>query len=301
MISKINSFQSNGIVSIVQYTTYQVNTIDYISCNEAMENSHIEVKEVNESGSVNNLVVLNHSDHFVFFSDGDILSGAKQNRVLNTSVFLAPNSKTILPVSCVEQGRWRHLSPKFKGNDYLAPSRLRSKKSEQVKENLKINSSFICSQHSIWSEVEDYQMNLRVNSPTSNLSDVFEEKKIDIDKFIADFKVEDTSNGMTVFINNNILSVDVFNKTSIYQEYFHKILRGVSSEAIYLKKVDSSISEAETKYKTLNFFDELERIKFNMYPGVGIGKEKRFDSDKISGFNLIYNDQAIHMTLAEIN
>lgn len=301
MISKIISFQSNGIVSIVQYLTDQVNTIDYISCHEAMENNHIEVKEVNESGSVNNLVVLNHSNHFVFFSDGDILSGAKQNRVLNTSVFLAPNSKTIIPVSCVEQGRWRHLSQKFKGNDYLAPSKLRAKKSEEVKENLKINNSFMCSQHSVWSEVEDYQINLRVSSPTSNLSDVFEEKKTDIDKFIADFKVDDAANGMTVFINNNILSVDSFNKTNIFKEYFQKILRGVSSEAIFLKEVNSNIAEAEIKFKTLNFFDELEKTKSNIYPGVGVGNERRFDSDKISGFNLYFNDQTIHLTAAEIN
>lgn len=300
MISKILSFQSNGIVSIVQYIINQVNTVNYISCNEAMEKNHIEVKEVNESGSVNNLVVLNHSAHLVFFSDGDILSGAKQNRILNTSVLLAPNSKTVVPVSCVEQGRWRHISPKFKGNDYLAPSKLRAKKSEEVKENLKINSSFMCSQHSVWSEVEDYQINLKVNSPTSNLLDVFEEKKRDIDNFIADFKVEEEANGMTVFINKNILSVDAFNRTNIYKEYFQKILRGVSSEAIYLKKTNSILEEAEIKFKTLNFFDELEKCKSNIYPGVSVRNERRFDSDKISGFNLYYNDQTIHLTAAEI-
>jgi hypothetical protein len=300
MIAKIISTQSNGLVSVAQYLTDQADTIEYISCNEAMDKNYIEVKEISESGSVNNLVVLNHSTHLVFFSDGDILSGAKQNRILNTSVLLAPNSKTIVPVSCVEQGRWRHISPKFKGNDYLAPSKLRAKKSEQVKENLKTNSGFLCSQHSIWSEVEEHQTILRVNSPTSNLSDVFEEKRGDIDNFIADFKVEEEANGMTVFINKNILSVDTFNRTNIYKEYFQKILRGVSSEAIYLKKTNSVLEEAEIKFKTLNFFDELEKSKSNIYPGVGVGNERRFDSDKISGFNLFYSDQTIHLTASEI-
>jgi hypothetical protein len=301
MISKILSFQTNGTVSVIQYITEQVNTVEYISGNEAIEKNYIEVKEVNESGNVNNLIVFNNSNYIVFFSDGDILSGAKQNRVLNTSVLIAPNSKTILPVSCVEQGRWSHLSPKFKGNDYLAPSKLRAKKAYQVKESLKEDKGFNCNQYSVWSDVNEYHIQYSLDSPTANLSDLYENKREDMDKFISDFKIDNEANGMIVFINKKILSMDAFNRINIFQEYFYKILRGVSSEAIYLRKGDSIISEAEIKYKTVDFFDKLEETKYNIYPGVGVGSEKRYDSDKIAGFNLIYNDHFIHMTAAEIN
>lgn len=301
MIPNILSFQSNGLVSITQYATNQVNTLEYVSGYEAIEKNQIEVKEVSEAGSVNNLIVFNNSEYFIFFSDGDILSGAKQNRVLNTSVFLAPNSKTIIPVSCVEQGRWRHLSPKFKGNDYLAPSILRTKKTEQVKENLKVDKGFFCNQAAIWDDIKDYHTLYELDCPTDNLSDLYENRRQDMDKFIADFKFDSNANGMAVFINNNMLSVDAFNRTNIFQEYFYKILRGVSSEAIYLKKEKSVISEAEIKYKTLDFFDRLEKTKYNKYPGVGVGDENRFDSEKIAGFNLIYSDQFVHLTAAELN
>lgn len=301
MISKILSFQTNGTVSLVQYITEHVNTVEYISGNEAIEKNYIEVKEVDESGSVNNLIVINNSSYMVFFSDGDILSGAKQNRVLNTSVLIAAKSKTIIPVSCVERGRWRHTSPKFKGSDYLAPSILRAKKSDQVKENLKINSGFLCSQYAVWDDIKDYQKKYDLDCPTDNLSDLYDQKRIDIDKFISDFKVDKEANGMVVFIKNKILSIDAFNRINIFQEYFYKILRGVSSEAIYVKKDNSIISEAEIKYKSMDFFDKLEKTKYNTYPGVSLGSEVRYDSDKIAGFNLIYDDHFIHLTAAEIN
>ena len=60
-----------------------------------------------------NLLVTNQGDSRVLFLEGEELRGAKQNRVLNTSVLVAAHSKTPIPVSCVEQGRWRYRSRQF--------------------------------------------------------------------------------------------------------------------------------------------------------------------------------------------
>jgi hypothetical protein len=107
------SFQKSKRMSIVQLLTARHNSFDYISGATAIKNELVRVNEVSEAGRVNDLFVFNLSDKYVFFMDGDILMGAKQNRVLNTSVLLAPNSKSTLPVSCVEQGRWSKISDSF--------------------------------------------------------------------------------------------------------------------------------------------------------------------------------------------
>jgi len=59
---------------------------------------------------VPNLAVDNKGERFVLFVEGQELRGAKQNRVLNASVLIAAHTKTVIPVSCVEQGRWRYVS-----------------------------------------------------------------------------------------------------------------------------------------------------------------------------------------------
>jgi ARG and Rhodanese-Phosphatase-superfamily-associated Protein domain len=300
MFSKVLSFQTHEALSIIQLLTSDQNTMDYISGNSALKNGMIEVKEINEAGSVNDVIVYNASDKYVFFMDGDILSGAKQNRVLNTSVLLAPKSKTVLPVSCVEQGRWHHTSSKFVETDYISPHELRANKAKQVTHNLMADGMHYANQRAVWDNVAMYSFKAGVNSKTSNLSDVFDERKKDYDGFLEKFKLNKKANGLAVFLNRNLLNIDIFNRTDIYSEYFPKMLRGVAMEAYGIKQRGKVLSEAEANFKTVSFLDKFEDLEFESHRGVGIGEERRFESKELTGFELNYDKHLIHLTALNI-
>lgn len=300
MLSEIISFQTNGIVSVVEFNTKKVNTIDYISGASAMAKNYIEVKEISQSGSVNNLVVENNSDKFVFLSDGDILSGAKQNRVLNTSVFLSPNSKKLIPVSCVESGRWHSVSSTFNSTDYSSPINLRAIKAKQVNKNLENEQGYYSDQNEVWNMVKSYCKDSAVDSATQNLSDVFEIKKSNIEAFNKPLQASERANGLSIFIKKELLSIEVFNRTDIYKEYFSKILKGVSAEAYYLKEEVEKLQETEARYKTNVFFDELGNRVYKEFPAAGTGTEKRYSSDDFSGFALEYEGHLIHLAMLSL-
>ncbi len=296
MLAQVLSFQKEGSLSMIQLSTSDQNTFNYISGATAIKQDLVQVKEVSEQGSVNNLVVFNLSDDFIFFSDGDILQGAKQNRVLNTSVLLAPHTKVNLPVSCVEQGRWFHKSPKFRESGYSAPTDLRAMKALHVKKNLEKRENFMAEQGAVWSKVNEYSSSLGVASPTANLSDIFDNKELLFDEFVNKFKHKGGANGIAIFIKNNLVNIDVFNKTDIFSEYFSKLLKGSAMEAFRLKDDKNGINEAEAKYKVLTFLDKLEEIHFETYKGVGVGNEKRFETKDMTGFELNYENKMIHLT-----
>ena len=295
MFTTALDFRSKNGLSIVQFATANQDSFQYVSSERAIKDKAIEVKEVSQSGSVNSLIVLNHSDHFVFMMDGDILVGAKQNRVVNTSVLLAPQSKTSVPVSCVEQGRWNHVSPAFSSADYTAPSSLRSEKAKQVKESLKMKRGFSSDQGMIWADVVSFQESTGVRSNTSNLSDVYENKRHDFEETIKEFKSHPEANGMSVFLGKELIVIDAFNRKDVFQEYFAKILRGVALDA-HAKKKTAVASEAEAKYRTQEFFDGFESLAFESYEGVGVGEENRFGTDTLNGFALNYDGHLIHLT-----
>ncbi|MCB0728651.1 MAG: hypothetical protein KDD00_14405 [Ignavibacteriae bacterium] len=287
-------FSSYKSMSVVQFRTDQINTFGYISLSEALKKKYAEIKEVSEAGSVNNLVFVNKSDEFIFLSDGDILSGAKQNRVLNTSVLAAPRSTVTIPVSCVEAGRWRYNKTDFTDSEYSAPAYMRSSKAKTVKNNLLLQKSFSANQSEVWEDVRSYENSMGFFSKTSNLSDVYENRKGDINDFIKSFKPEPEMNGMAVFIHNRLLNLEIFNRENIFSEYFSKLLRSAAFEAMNLKDAENKLTEAEALYKTNDFMDNISNLKFDIHKGVGAGEERRFESKDMTGFELSYDEKMIH-------
>ena len=64
--------------------------------------------------------------------DGDILEGAKQNRVINTSILVGAKETVEIPVSCVERGRWNYSSDKFTQSDTIASKNIRFQKAQDI-------------------------------------------------------------------------------------------------------------------------------------------------------------------------
>ena len=298
---KVQSFNKQRRLSVLQFSTPAVNTFEYISGPSAIEKNLIEVREVSIAGSVNNLQLVNLSDKYIFFLDGDILVGAKQNRVLNTSVFVAPNSKINLPVSCVEQGRWRSISEKFSSSDYISPDILRAKKLKAVTKNLKQGRGHFADQGEVWDTVLNYSMNLEAFSESSDLTEVMNIKRESLDSFIKQFPLNKSANALAIFTDNSPLSIDLFNRTDIFQEYYPKRLRSAATEVFNLKEKENTITEAEAKFKTLNLFDQLETMESSLHNGVGVGTEKRWDSDNIVAMELKYMEHLIHFTLLNLD
>jgi len=72
----------------------------------------------------------------ILLLDGEELAGAKQNRVLNTTILVMEKSETIIPVSCTEQGRWAYTAREFAASGNIMNRNVRMKKASSVSRNL---------------------------------------------------------------------------------------------------------------------------------------------------------------------
>lgn len=109
----------------------------YLTLDEALKQHVITIDEVSESGSVPELKLVNLGALPVLLMDGEELVGAKQNRILNLTILVAALTTTVIPVSCVEAGRWSRRSATFGSADRTHYAAGRAMKMEQVSESLK--------------------------------------------------------------------------------------------------------------------------------------------------------------------
>jgi hypothetical protein len=148
--------------------------VEYLLSDEAIDAGSVSVEEVGEGGSVPNLLVSNTGDRRVLFLEGEELKGAKQNRVLNTSVLVAARSKTPIPVSCVEQGRWRYRTRQFSSGGSHSSSKLRRHLKESVSRSLKAGHGHTSDQGAVWGEVSRQMDALGSTSETAAMADTYE-------------------------------------------------------------------------------------------------------------------------------
>ena len=92
---------------------------DYLTLVEALAGGTARMTEVSESGSVPGLLFDNASPRCVLLLDGDELVGARQNRVVNITMLVGAGQKLVIPVSCVDHGRWSYRSRNFQSEDRM--------------------------------------------------------------------------------------------------------------------------------------------------------------------------------------
>ena len=66
----------------------------FLSLNKAFEEGLVEVKELDDDGSVPEVKVYNKSEKFLIIFDGEHLIGAKQNRIVNKTIIIKTIQET---------------------------------------------------------------------------------------------------------------------------------------------------------------------------------------------------------------
>lgn len=118
---------SDGPLSILPLRAKTEVKARYVLLHQALERGRLSITEVDEAGSVPYLVARNRGPWPVLIFDGEELVGAKQNRIANATILVSVG-KAVLPVSCVEQGRWHSRSRTFSSGAYASHPSMRSLK-----------------------------------------------------------------------------------------------------------------------------------------------------------------------------
>ncbi|HKZ00854.1 MAG TPA: DUF6569 family protein [Pyrinomonadaceae bacterium] len=248
----------------------------FLELDEALEKQLAEVTEVSDSGSVPQLIVINHSQQDIIIFDGEQLIGAKQNRIVNITVIVPANSTLPIPVSCVEQGRWHYSSPTFAAADACAYPSLRVSKHRDVTENLRNRRRSDADQSNIWNDISAKASRMEVASGTMAMADIFEKKAPDPEMRRQTFIVAANQVGYLAFINDGFAGGDIFGSADVCRRKLEKLMRGY-----YLDSLDHGV--AFDRVEVEEVFREVRAAEHHDFGTVGRGSEKRFEAMHVQG------------------
>ncbi len=265
----------------------------YLLLEQALKKELTEVHEVSKSGSVPELFLLNRSQEYVLGVDGTELKGAKQNRVLNTTVLIGPESQVLIPVSCTEQGRWSWRSEKFESSGNVMFRKGRRNKMERVSEALKSGQGFHSDQQEVWSDISRLQMRMSYSSKTGAMADVFEARKEELKSARASYLVQSGQQGFVVERQGQVLGLEWLSSAQAFEEVGNRLL-----DSYLLDHLGSVEEEEDNLLKTPDsLLGQIALSQHSVFPGTGVGEEVRLESESIIGAALIWGKEPLHLSV----
>jgi hypothetical protein len=258
----------------------------YLTGPEAFEAGMIQVSEL-DPPEVPSMAIFNLALVPILLVEGEMLVGGDQNRTMNVTVLCPPQVRTVVPVSCVEAGRWgkrRVVSTSRKH----APGSLRAAKTANLEPRSDIASSRRSNQGLIWDEVERQSMAHDVFSATSALDDVQEEIEDRLASELEKIRTVPGQIGVICTIGEQVVGLDLFDKPSTLERYLRGIIAGHALDAPPQPSGAHPIRAIE------HFLAQVNVTGRDIGRGVGLGEEILLRG-KVAGIGLVYESSLLHL------
>lgn len=281
----------NGI-SIVPVYNRKLPGDRILHLQEAMNENLIVVQEVSESGDVGQLLVENKSQNNVLLPEGDVLLGAKQNRIINVSILIRARSSLVIPVSCVERGRWSSTQRiHFQARD-IAPPKVRKKNMEFMKKSLDMNKGYSGDQGGVWNEVSECLTEANASSSTESLSDAKARLRESLEEKRRQMIYPTDACGIFMLHNKFPVALDIFPHPEMLEAAWDNLIESYMSEVMVHKKKDAPMVKK-------NASAILTMLKTNLAPSketIGLGQRFEYEDATTHSSCLMHGEDMCHVS-----
>lgn len=201
---------------------------DVLVLDEGFAQKLVSIREKPDE-SVNQLTLTNSADRPLFLLAGEVIIGGKQDRIIGANTLIPAKSTEVVPVFCVEHGRWDEKTRDFTTAKALAHGRLRGRANYE-------------SQSEVWSEVRLKNEARKTLNPTDTYRRVATQQsdgtlaksEKTVNDAIAKLPPADRARmiGYVVALNGKVATVDLFGSPELFKKLENKLVRSYLTEAV---------------------------------------------------------------------
>jgi hypothetical protein len=263
----------------------------WVTLDQALARGGLRVTEVSDSAAVSELKVVNALEVPVLLLDGEEVVGARQNRVFNLTLLIPAGAELLIPVSCVEAGRWRHISPEFRPAPRAQYAAGRSERVGQVSESLARAASRASDQSRVWENIEGKRRRLDVESPTRAMSDIYERFEASIGEHVRAFPAVPGQVGAVFTLAGEVAGMDLFGAAATLEALLPKLIRSYALDAIEAPPGETPPEPAAVEA----FLDQVRDADVAEFEAIGLGKDLRLHGERLVGAALVDGDRLVHL------
>jgi hypothetical protein len=286
------AFTTRNMMVFPLYVDGGTDPTRYVTLDDAIARGFLRVYEKGQ-GSVQEVVVRNVSRHTIFLMAGEIISGAKQNRVIATDVLLrADGPEVAVPVYCVEHGRWTGASTAFTTERSFANSSLRDMAQSRA------------GQDAVWNEVKRVSDEAGVESKTGNFQDVVNDAGVK--EALEEYgrimpEPPRRCIGVAIAVNNQVVGVELFANENLFTDLWPKIRRGYALDAypLYGEYERTRWIRLIDERDVRRFLDRVYEARFARRGGIDLGFMYAISGNGLRGEGLINERSVIHVNFAQ--
>ncbi len=264
----------------------------YLTLTEALAKKSARITETSADGAVSELRLENNGNDPVLIIDGEELVGAKQNRVTNITILAAARSTTVIPVSCVEAGRWSYRSQAFDVSQQAHFSRARATKAAAVSGSLRTAGSRYADQEQVWYEISAKADRMKVDSPTESMADMYSANHKRVEDYVKEFRAEKRQAGAMFAIGDRVEGFDLFDCPTTLKKMLPKLIRSFAIDALESVDTDSRVPEPADAE---SFLDKIRDARAETYPAVGMGMDIRLNGPGVVAGGLVADGKVVHL------
>jgi hypothetical protein len=273
----------------------------YFSLDEALGRRLLEVTEVSDRGDVPNLKVTNKGEMPILILAGEEVVGAKQNRLVNATFLLAGLTSIVMPVSCVEQGRWHYKGKKFQSEKRMSSPQLRTRVEQDVRYAVREGRGFRADQGGVWEEISNKMSRMEVQSDTMAIADLYTSYDDRLRQYTESFRQDERQQGLIMGINGRVAGLELFDSPGSLAKYFDKVLASYALDAIDLKEGARPTNGLEDRARA--WIAELMEVPVHTHASLGLGYDIRLDAEHTAGSGLLHDNSVLYLSafaLAEL-
>ncbi len=268
------------------------------------EEPGVDVEELGQGrATVPEIKIRNRSDKFVLVTDGSLVEGAYQNRVINVTFLVAPKSERVVPVSCVEAGRWGGRGLRFKPRR-KAPPMLRARARREIQAEAERQGHIgRANQGRVWRDVALYLAACGRGSPSENFVEamVWAEEEVaregTLDDLTAELnrRGEGRTAGVATVWGNRVAAVDLFGLPRLFEKAVGPILTAYLLD-LRLAELPKGKEAGDGKV-VREFLAQLPRFANRRKPTIGVGDELEISGPECTGNAVLYKGKLYHMSV----